>query len=91
MLIVHNCIMSKAPEEIIQLISYGDSSRTMKLQESKFYSKYGKRAFSCAGPKLWNLLPTEIREESDTDKFKKALKSFLMLRGEEFCSWVDRK
>lgn len=91
MLIVHNCIQLKAPEEIIEMIKYGDSGRTMKLQERNFSNKYGKRAFSRVGPKLWNLLPTHLREEGDTDKFKKALKSFLMLRGDEFCFCIDRK
>ena len=72
------------------MIRYGDSGRTMKLQETNFSNKYGKRAFSRVGPKLWNLLPSYVREEPDTEKFKKALKSFLMLRGDEFCCWINR-
>ena len=91
MLIVHNCIQQRAPDEIQDMIIYGDSRRTMKLQETKYNNKYGNRAFSRVGPKLWNLLPKVIREEADTESFKKALKSFLMLRGEEFCSWVSMK
>ena len=91
MLIVHNCIMLNAPEEIQEMIQYGDSSRTMNLQEPRFSNKYGSRAFSRVDPKLWNLLPYEIRGEADTEKFKKALKTFLMLRGEEFVTWVSRK
>ena len=91
MLIVHNCITLKAPEEVQEMIRYGGSTRTMNLQECRFFNKYGNRSFSRVGPKLWNLLPCEIREETDTEKFKKALKSFLMLRGEEFCGWVNRK
>ena len=73
------------------MIQYGDSGRIMNLQESRFSNKYGSCAFSRLGPKLWNLLPNEIRGEADTEKFKKALKTFLMLRGEEFVSWVNRK
>ena len=90
LLIVHNCIQGKAPEEIQQMIKTGDSLRTMNLQETKFHNKYGNRAFSHAGPKLWNLLPKVVRNETDTDKFKNNLKSFLMLRGEEFCTWINR-
>ena len=67
------------------------SSRTMKLQETEYHNKYGRRAFSHVGPKLWNLLPKDIRDVADTDKFKKDLKSFLLLRGEEFCAWANRQ
>ena len=91
LLIVHNCLLGKAPEEIQQMIHYGDSSRTMNLQETKFHNKYGCRAFSHVGPKLWNLLPRDVRDVVDTNNFKKSLKSFLMLRGEEFCTWANRQ
>ena len=84
-------LMLIVPDEIQDMITYGDSRRTIKLQETKYNNKYGNRAFSRVGPKLWNLLPKVIREEADTESFKKALKSFLMLRGEEFCSWVSMK
>ena len=91
LLIVHNCLQGKAPEEIVGMIGYGDSFRTMKLQETNYHNKYGSRAFSHVGPKLWNLLPKEIRVIAETTKFKKDLKSFLMLRGEEFCTWANRQ
>ena len=39
MLIVHNCIMLKAPEEIQEMIHYSDSSRTMNLHEPNFKNK----------------------------------------------------
>ena len=73
------------------MIKYGDSSRTMKLHETEYHNKYGRRAFSHVGPKLWNLLPKDIRNEADTIKFKKDLKSFLMLRSEEFCARAKRQ
>ena len=38
---------------------------------------YGDRAFSIAGPKLWNQLPLSIRELSSIDSFKKSLKTYL--------------
>ena len=38
---------------------------------------YGSRCFARIGPKLWNLLPPRVREESDTDEFKKKLKTYL--------------
>ena len=90
LLIVHNCLQQNAPEEILQLIELGDSPRTLHLRETNYNNKYGCRAFSHAGPKLWNLLPIAIRNEVDTERFKKSLKSFLMLRGEEFFTWINR-
>ena len=90
LLIVHNCLQQNAPEEILELIKLGDSPRTLHLRETNYNNKYGCRAFSHAGPKLWNLLPIAIRNEVDTERFKKSLKSFLMLRGEEFYTWINR-
>ena len=57
----------------------------------KLVWKYGDRAFSHVAPKLWNLLPIEIREEHVLDEFKKKLKTFLMTKGDEFVSWTKRK
>ena len=38
---------------------------------------YGDRAFSIAGPKLWNDLPLEIRKCASVATFKQSLKTFL--------------
>ena len=84
LLVVHNCLQGNAPEDIKKLIMYGQSSRTLHLRSSSYKSKYGKRAFSHSGPRLWNLLPMNLRVEVNTDKFKKSLKSFLMLNGDSF-------
>ena len=91
LVIIHNCLHVHAPNEIIALLEYADSARTMKLREKRVMNKYGERAFSHYAPKLWNLLPQKIRDEHDTEQFKKALKTFLMLRGEQYCSWINRK
>ena len=91
LLIVHNCLQENAPEEILDLIKPGDSPRTLHLRETNYSNKYGCRAFSHSGPKLWNLLPKAIRCEVDTEKFKKSLKSFLMIRGEEYSTWIERR
>ena len=91
LVIVHNCLHQKAPEEIMCMFRYSESIRTMKLQEKRCFNKYGERAFSHSGPKLWNLLPMNIREEHETEKFKTSLKSFLMTRGDEYCGWITRR
>ena len=91
LVIVHNSLHQKAPDEIMCMFQYSESIRTMKLQEKRNHNKYGERALSHAGPKLWNLLPKSIRDEHDTDKFKKLLKSFLMVTGDKYCEWITRR
>ena len=82
LLIVHNCLKQTAPKEIISLLELGDSNRTLHLKQTRTLTKYGDRAFSHMGPKLWNMLPMKIRAVEDTESFKKNLKSFLLLCGD---------
>ena len=91
LLIVHNCLHNKAPEDVSALVSYSQQQRNRKLVETRSHSSYGDRAFSHVGPKLWNLLPKSVCEEDDLVEFKKKLKSFLMTRGEEFVEWAKRR
>ena len=92
LLIVHNCLHNKAPNEVIALLPFSDSERTMNLRETRVMkSHYGDRAFSHVAPKLWNLLPKEIRGEDDTLQFKKLLKSYLLTRGEEYVLLTKRR
>ena len=88
LLIVFNCLHGMAPEDISGMLSYSQSQRTKKLQETRVRSKYGDRAFSHVAPKLWNLLPNDVSEEDDIVEFKKKLKSFLFTRGDEFIEWT---
>ena len=91
LLVIHNCIHNRAPNEIMSLLKYAESGRTMNLREVKSSNKYGSKAFSRVGPKMWNLLPRTVRDIMDTAEFKKTLKTFLMTRGDEYCSWLTRK
>ena len=91
LLIVHNCLHHTAPKEILSMLHFGESARTLKLQETRYENKYGVRAFSHVAPKLWNLLPKNIRDVSDTDRFKTLLKSFLLIRGDDYMTWVNRR
>ena len=90
LLIVHNSLHDKVPNEIASMTRYSASERTMKLCETRSKNHYGDRAFSHSAPKLWNLLPNDIRDTHNTLNFKKKLKSFLMTRGEEFIEWTKR-
>ena len=91
LLVVHNCLNDNAPNAIAALLRYSESERTMKLKEIGFHNSYGARAFSRVAPKLWNLLPEYLRNNHDTLEFKKKLKSFLLIRGEEFICWTKIK
>lgn len=66
-----------APRPLQAMMMYNSSARTLKLVQHPFKSSFGKRAFSRTGPRIWNLLPEIIRNQSDTDKFKRDLKTFL--------------
>ena len=77
LLIVHKCLLGLTPVALRSMIVIGGSTRTKKLEEKKCKSEMGERSFSVAGPKLWNLLPKELRMEEETEDFKKKLKTFL--------------
>ena len=66
------------------LLRYRSYSRSLRSASQKLLvvhrtnmKTYGDRAFSIAGPKLWNQLPLSIRELSSVDSFKKSLKTYL--------------
>ena len=77
LLVVHKCLLGEAPVSLRSMIVMGGSTRTKKLEEGKCNGEMGERSFSIAGPKLWNLLPMEVRVEENSDEFKKKLKTFL--------------
>ena len=88
--VIHKCIWALAPESLKSLVVVSNP-RTRKLTEKKFCSVYGERAFSRAGPKLWNNLPCHIRMEKDINIFKKLLKSYLMTDTYNFYSRVNMR
>ena len=76
-LVVHKCLNGTAPSSLADLLKNCSSIRTMKLEQYRYKGVFGNRSFSRVGPKVWNLLPIVIRNESDTTKFKSRLKTFL--------------
>ena len=76
-LIVHNCIWGISPIRIRNMMEIVNP-RTFELRQKRKTGKYSERAISRAGPKLWNCLPQDLRVITDTDVFKKRLKSFLL-------------
>ena len=47
-------------------------------------TKYGRRTFEYAAPRLWNALPLKIRTEDDLETFKRLIKTLLFKGTEEF-------
>lgn len=70
-----------SPMWLQNLIQFNVSERTLKLVQLPFKSSYGKRSFTRAGPRLWNLLPSKVKDHCDTVKFKSALKTYLFDAG----------
>jgi len=51
------------------------TSRTCVVRRT--YSNYGDRCFAATGPKLWNSLPTVLRQaDISIQRFKRLLKTF---------------
>ena len=84
LLIVHKCVNGLAPEELSDMFQPVKSDRTRKLNVKYCNGSMGERAISVSGPKLWNALPQEIREETCTEDFKKRLKTFLFKDADRF-------
>ena len=84
LLLVYKGLNGIAPFYITDLLHFRNYSRSLRsasmhlLQVPRVYTKtYGDRAFSIAGPKLWNQLPLNLRQIEGVNSFKKALKTYL--------------
>ena len=66
------------------MMVYVKSARTVKLVQPEYKTSFGKRRFGRVAPKIWNLLPLELRREGDEEEFKKKLKTFLFNGFAEF-------
>lgn len=76
LLLTHKCLHDRAPSYLSDSIHKIDipHSRGPSLHVP---SKINSRAFSSAGPIMWNSLPIEIRGISDINVFKRNLKTYL--------------
>ena len=54
------------------------SSSSAKYVVQRTRTKFAERAFSVAGPSVWNSLPADLRLEPDTAVFKRKLESYLV-------------
>ena len=83
--IVFKCVHKQGPIYLSELINPKTSSyniRTLSDDNYLFVPRtkcvtFGDRAFSVAGPQLWNKLPPHIRSLTDINIFRKRLKTYL--------------
>ena len=82
-LLAYKAIHGLAPCYLQDLFRYTFHGNTPKLMVPQYnLTSYGKRAFSCIGPRLMNRLPQEIVNATSVMIFKSKLKTFLFTLSE---------
>ena len=83
LLLVYKSLHNKGPEYLKQLLEVYAPPRLLRSSASHLLvvprtklKTYGDRAFSVAGPRLWNSLPNLVKEAESVDSFKRALKTY---------------
>ena len=85
---VYRCLHGEAPRYLADhLITSSDVASRLRLRSANRHqltvprcrlNTYGRRAFSIAGPMVWNSLPDELRDPAcGSDSFKQFLKTIL--------------
>ena len=84
LLLTFKAIHNQTPAYISDLLQPYIPTRTLRSSTKKLLTSttyktitYGGRAFSYAAPKLWNVLPLDIRESPNLETFKRKLKTHL--------------
>ena len=85
LLLTFKALHGQAPSYLSELISWHEpTAYRLRSGQRRILSKptyelktFGFRRFEYAGPHLWNSLPDKLRHETDLNKFKRALKTYL--------------
>ena len=91
LLIVYKCLHGEGPSYLTSLLQEYHPPRSLRssnqqlLVVPKTNRKYGDRAFSVAGPKLWNALPDDIKTCNSVNSFKKSLKTHFFQLAFSWC------
>jgi len=86
---VYRCLHGQAPRYLADhLITSSDVASRLRLRSANRHqlivprcrlNTYGRRAFSIAGPTVWNSLPDELRDPAcGSDSFKQFLRTVLL-------------
>ena len=85
-LLVYKCLHGEGPLYLALLLREYHPAQSLRssdkllLVEPKTKRGYVDRAFSVAGPKLWNALDIDLKHKECVDAFKVALKTHLFLK-----------
>ena len=86
LLLVFKCIRGMCSENLVSKLKFKKyhcrPDDYLKLETGKVLTKFGRRTFEYAGPRLWNSLPLNIRTEEDIEKYKRQLKTLLFTDAE---------
>ena len=82
--LMHGAVHNSTPLYLPDRISTYTPARTLRSESQSLavvprinLERYGRRAFSCAGPTLWNALPLNLRTQQDPARFRRDLKTYL--------------
>ena len=88
LLLVYKCINGTCSANLSQKLKYKKfncrPNDYLLLETMQVSTKYGRRTFAYAGPRLWNALPLETRSEEKMENFKRQIKTLLFTDTDEF-------
>ena len=91
--LVHGAIHANTPRYLADRVSAYVPCRSLRSTDQSLLvvprvnlERFGRRAFSCAGPSLWNALPLVLRTEQDVERFRRDLKPIFLNR--LLCNYV---
>lgn len=94
LLLVYKSLHGEGPDYLASILEEYHPTRALRsagqllLREPTVHKKYGSRAFSVAGPELWNRLPLEMRQSKSVDIFKKNLKTYYFRKAYICDDWL---
>ena len=76
--LMHGAVHNGTPQYLSDRIStFRSESQSLAVVPRINLEHYGRRAFSCAGPTLWNALPLNLRTQQDPARFRRDLKTYI--------------
>ena len=85
LILVYKCLNGMGPNYLTSMLSYENYGHVIKLKEPVVKTSFGERAFSKAGPKLWNSLPNTVTHCTSLTSFKSHLKTHLFRAAFNLC------